>query len=166
MTDKFQITPSNYSKIALAVYNDSDYVDYEQENDELLDDVKHNLEMQIDDPRPSVCKHNVKDDGSFTMCRLSGLQRKNLKDDWNQIEYLVKFVFYDTSIHGGFASVDDFCVYKIEKNDGKIALKKIETSFSFSKIEFAFFDKLNDDDFKNCIQNDAITLLLLKEIMH
>lgn len=166
MPDKIQINPSEYSKIAVAVFNDSDYIGYESENDDLLDDIKHNLAERINHPQPSIRKHNVNDAGSFTMCRLSGSQRKELNDKWNQIEYLIQFVFYDTSIHGGIASVDDFCVYKIERDDGKISLKQIEASFPFYELESAFFDKLKDDDFKICIQDNAITLLLLEEIMY
>lgn len=165
MLDKLQINPSEYSKISVAVFNNSDYVDYEQENDDILDDITRNLEDRLKDPQSSVRKHNVKDDGSFTMYRLSGLQRKVLKDKWNQIEYLIRFEFNDTSIHGGPAGVDDFCIYKVEKGDGKISLKQIEASFPFCELENAFVDKLNDDDFKFCIQDNALTLHLLEEIM-
>jgi hypothetical protein len=165
MLDKLQINPSEYSKISVAVFNNSDYVDYEQENDEILDDITRNLENRLKDPQPSVRKHNVKDDGSFTMYRLSVSQRNELRNKWNQLEYLIQFVFYDTSVHGASACVDDFCVYKIEKNDGEIALKKIEISFPFYELELAFLEKLNDDDFKFCVQDDAITLHLLEEIM-
>ena len=164
MSGKIQINPSEYFKIAVAIINDS--VDYKSENDDLLDDIRHNLEDRINHPQPSIRKHNVKDDGSFTMFLLSGLQRKNLSDKWKQIEYLIKFVFDDTSIHGEPASVDDFCVYKIEKNEGKISLKQIEARFPFYDLESAFFDKLDDDDFKFCVQDNAITLHLLEEIMH
>lgn len=164
MLDKLQINPSEYSKMAVAVFNES--VDYEQENDDILDDIRRNLEERINHPQPSIRKHNVKDDGSFTMYRLSGLQRKNLRDKWNQIEYLIQFVFYDTSIHGESARVDGFCVYKIEKSDGKIILKRIEASFPFCELENAFVYKLNDDDFKFCIQDNALTLHLLEELMH
>ena len=163
MLDKLQINPSEYSKMAVAVFNES--VDYEQENNDILDDIRRNLEERINHPQPSIRKHNVKDDGSFTMYRLSGLQRKNLRDKWNQIEYLIQFVFHDTSIHGSSACIDGVCFYKIEKNDGKISLKQIEASFPFCELENAFVDKLNDDDFKFCIQDNAITLHLLEEIM-
>ena len=157
MSDKYQINPSEYSKIAVAVINDS--VDYESENDDMLDDVRQNLEDRINHPQPSIRKHNVKDDGSFTMYRLSGLQRKNLRDKWNKIEYLIKFDFKDSC-------VDGFCVYKIEKSDGGIFLKKIEASIPFYDLELAFYGKLNDDDFKICIQDNVIALHLLDEIMH
>lgn len=143
--------------MAVAVFNES--VDYEQENDDILDDIRRNLEERINHPQPSIRKHNVKDDGSFTMYQLSGLQRKLLRDKWNQIEYLVKFDFKDSFAEG-------FCFYKIEKNDGEISLKQIETCFPFYDLESAFFDKLNDDDFKFCIQDNAITLRLLEEILH
>lgn len=159
MSDKFPIKPSEYSKIAVAVFNDSDYIDYESENDEMLDDIRQKLEDRINHPQPSIRKHNVKDDGSFSMYRLSGLQRGNIRDKWNKIEYLIKFNFNDSC-------VDDFCVYKIEKNDGKITLKRIEASFPFDELESELVDKLNDDDFKFCIQDNVITLHLLDEIMH
>ena len=165
MSGKIQINPSEYSKSAVAVFNDSDYIDFESEND-ILDNIRINLAERINHPQPSIRKHNVKDDGSFTMYRLSGLQRKNLRDKWNQIEYLIQFVFYDTSIHGESARVDGFCVYKIEKSDGKIILKRLEASFPFYDLESAFFDKLDNDDFKFCIQDNAITLHLLEEIVH
>ena len=164
MLDKIQINPSEYSKIAVAVINVS--LDYELENDDMLDDIKHNLAERINHPQPSIRKHNVKDDGSFTMYCLSGTQRKTLNDKWNQLEYLVKFVFHDTSIQGSSACIVGVCFYKIEKNDGEISLKQIETSFPFYDLESAFFDKLNDDDFKFCIQDNAITLHLLEEILH
>lgn len=157
------INPSEYSKMAVSVFNES--VDYEQENNDILDDIRRNLEERINHPQPSIRKHNVKDDGSFTMYRLSGSQRKAFNDKWNQLEYLVKFVFHDTSIHGSSACIDGVCFYKIEKNDGKISLKQIEASFPFCELEDAFVDKLNDDDFKFCIQDNAITLHLLEEIM-
>lgn len=165
MSDKLQINPTDYSKVAVAVFNDSDYIDYELENDGVFDIIRQSLKERINHPQPSIRKHNVKDDGSFTMYRLSGLQRKDLRDKWNQIEYLIKFVFYDASVYGGPASVDDFCVYKIEKSCEKVFLKQVEVDFPFYELESAFYNKLNDDDFKFCIQDEAISLHLLGEIM-
>lgn len=160
-----QMKSSDFSKIAVAVFNNSYCMDYEQQNEDLIDDIKDKLERNIANPNIFFVKRK-KEDGSFSISRRPRQQVKRLKEKWNKVEYLVTFVFYDTDIHGEPPSIDDFQIYKVNKIDGRIHLNKMKEDFPFASLESDFFDKLNDDDFLNNLQDDAINILLLDEIMN
>ena len=130
------------SKVAVAIISND--VDYEQihNHKDLLDDVKECLKRRV------PLKF-----------------RKGQNKKWSQVEYLVVFTFYDEDVYGEPARIDGFNIYKIIRIGDKIELCLTDVDFPYSSLEKSFCDCLDVDEFRSQLQDEAINVYLLEEIM-
>jgi hypothetical protein len=154
----------DFSKIGVCIKFEEAY---EQEHDDPIDDIKELLKKQIENPHCYIEKH-VDDGFGHTYIRGGNNKREYhiWSKKWKEIEFLITCNFFDRSIHGEPASIQDFQLYKVKIKDGELTdLIETKEVLPEYRLEGLLYEKLDDDDFELAILDNGLSLYLLEDIM-